>query len=106
KARWKTGDAPDNSQWKNFAVRNHRFRLVGRENLYDMLTDPEQTTNVIDRHPDVARAMVAAYQKFWAETRPLMVNESAPMSPVRPFHALHEKQKSTTGIPAWVPPAL
>ena len=32
--------------------------------------------------------MRAAYDEFWKETRPLMVNEDAPMSPTRPFHVL------------------
>ena len=35
-----------------------------------------------------------------------MVNESAPMSPVRPFHVLFEKQIKAGGIPDWVPPEL
>jgi hypothetical protein len=33
-----------------------------------------------------------------------MVNESAPMSPVRPFHVLFEQQMSDGGIPDWQAP--
>ena len=106
KGRWKTGADPNHSQWINFAVRNQRFRFVGPDALFDMQLDPGQKTNVIDEHPDVASAMRSVYEQWWAGTRPLMVNEDAPMSPTRPFHVLYERQESSTGIPDWVPPAL
>ncbi len=106
KGRWKTGEDPDKWQWKNFAVRNQRFRLVGENALYDMRTDPGQATNVIDQHPEVVKAMRAAYAKWWKQTRPLMVNEDAPMSPTRPFHELYKKQLETSGIPNWKAPSF
>ena len=105
-ARWKTGQDPDESQWGRFAIRNQRFRMVGEGALYDMEKDPGQTVNVIDDHPEVVAEMRAAYETFWKETKPLMVNESVPMSPVRPFHVLFEKQLKAGGIPAWQPPNL
>ena len=46
---------------------------------------------------------LAAYDQWWQETRPLMVNEEAPMSPTRPFHVLYNKQLESTGIPDWKP---
>ena len=106
KGRWKTGADPDQYQWKNFAVRNQRFRMVGEAALFDMEQDPGQTTNVIDKHPEVVEQMRAAYEKWWKGTRPLMVNEAAPMSKTRPFHELHRKQLAAGGIPDWEPPAL
>jgi len=106
KGRWKTGSNPDDFQWKGFAVRNQRFRLVGNDALYDMEKDPRQTTNVIDQHPEVIEKMRVAYDAWWKETRPLMVNENVPMSPARPFHELYKRQVESTGIPAWQPPAL
>ena len=105
-ARWKTGDEPNKHQWQNFAVRNQRFRLVGKDALYDMQEDPSQTKNVIDRNPEVASQMRAAYDEWWKVTRPLMVNEDAPMSPTRPFHELHRKQMAAGGIPDWKPPTF
>lgn len=105
-ARWPTGSNPDDFQWQNFAVRNQRFRFVNNRALYDMELDPGQTTNVIDRHPAEVQAMRAAYDAFWQAARPLMVNESAPMSPTRPFHELYKAQVQTTGIPQWKAPAL
>ncbi len=104
KGRWKTGEDPNLYQWKNFSVRNQQFRFVENNALYDMLADPGQTTNVIDEHPDVVAAMRAAYEEWWKTTRPMMVNESAPMSPTRPFHEAYRKQLEQGGIPDWVPP--
>lgn len=106
KGRWKTGADPDDSKWTNFAVRNQRFRMVGTAELFDMQKDPGQTTNVFDQHPDVIEEMRAAYEKWWQETRPLMVNEDVPMSPTRPFHELFSKQMKAGGIPPWQEPKL
>ncbi|MFT5465563.1 MAG: arylsulfatase A-like enzyme [Verrucomicrobiales bacterium] len=105
KARWKTGAEPTDHMWSNFAVRNGQYRLVG-DALFDMIADPGQKTDVAAKHPEVVKQMRAAYEKFWAEARPLMVNEEAPMSPTRPFHVLFEKQTAAGGIPDWTPPEL
>ncbi|MBN2295430.1 MAG: sulfatase-like hydrolase/transferase, partial [Pirellulales bacterium] len=103
KGRWKTGEDPDNYKWKNFAVRNQRFRMVGKDSLFDIVNDPGQKQNVIEQHPKLAAKMLAAYDKWWTKTRPMMINENAPMSPVQPFHELYNKQLKTTGIPDWKP---
>ena len=106
KGRWPTGAEPNRFQWQNFAVRNQRFRFVENRLLYDMAKDPGQTTNVIEKHPDVVKAMREYYDQWWKTTRPMMVNEKAPMSPVRPFHVLFEKQQADGGIPKWNAPKL
>ena len=124
KARWKTGTEPNEFQWKNYAVRNQRYRFVGggtavsvserqrkegispKDALFDMLKDPGQRTNIINQHPEVAEKMRAAYNKFWKEARPLMVNESAPMSKTRPFHVWYAEQMKNSGIPQWKVPKL
>ncbi len=106
KGRWKTGANPDDFQWKGFAVRNQRFRFVDNKFLYDMDKDPGQKANVIERHSEVVEKMRKAYDAWWKETRPLMVNEDAPMSPTRPFHELFKKQSANGGIPDWVVPTL
>jgi arylsulfatase len=105
KARWKTGSEPNNHQWKGFAVRNQRYRLVDKA-LYDMAKDPNQTTDVADKHPEVIKTMRGAYDKFWKEARPLMVNEKVKMSPTRPYHELYKKQVAGDGIPPWKAPKL
>ncbi|NNC87825.1 MAG: arylsulfatase [Akkermansiaceae bacterium] len=105
KARWKTGSEPNDHQWSNFAVRNQNYRLVG-EALFDMRTDPGQTTDIAADHPEVVKAMRNAYDTFWKEARPLMVNEDVPMSATRPFHEAYFKQEKEGGIPKWTPPQL
>jgi arylsulfatase len=103
--RWPTGAEPNDFQWKNFAVRSQRFRLVENA-LFDMDKDPGQTTDVAQKHSDAVEAMRSAYDFWWKETRPMMVNETAPLSPTRPFHELYNQQAKTTGIPKWKAPAL
>jgi arylsulfatase len=102
-ARWPAGAEPDDFQWKNFAVRNQRFRLVGRDQLYDMEKDPGQTTNVAADHPEVVTAMLDAYQTFRKEARPLMVNEGVPPSKTHPYHVDYLRQEKEGGIPEWKP---
>jgi arylsulfatase len=104
-ARWKTGSEPTDHMWKSFAVRNQRYRLVG-SNLYDMEADPEQKINIAKQNPDLVASMRKAYEKFWKETRPLMVNEDAPMSPTRPFHFWHAQQLKAGGIQMWKAPSF
>ncbi|BCX46319.1 arylsulfatase [Haloferula helveola] len=104
--RWPTGADVEKFKWKSFAVRNQRFRMVGKDQLYDMEKDPAQTTNVISEHPEVAVRMAAAYEDFWKEAVPLMVNEKVPMSKTRPFHEDYRKQEQEGGIPMWEPASI
>lgn len=123
--RWPTGANPDDFKDAQFSVRNQRWRYVGAARptggakgrakrggpaagpaLYDMEADPGQTRNVIDLHPDVAASMRAAYDQYWKEARPLMVNEDAPMSPTKPYHEWYRAQEAAGGIPKWEAPEL
>lgn len=105
--KWGKGSTdPDESKYKKFAVRNEQFRLVGEDDLYDIDADPGEETNVIDQHPDVAAAMMKAYDAWWDEVRPLMVNEDAPLDTGKPFIETYEKQKAAGGIPNWEKPEL
>lgn len=117
--RWPAGANPDDFRDVNFAVRNQRFRLVGpagkakntgvsdpKPSLYDMEADPGQTRNVIDQFPEIASQMRKAYEAYWNDCRPLLVNENAPMSPTRPYWVAFEAQKASAGIPLWETPRL
>lgn len=101
--RWPTGKEPNDFQWKTFSVRNQRFRFVNDKELFDMEADPGQTKNVIEQFPDVVKEFRTVYDDWWKETRPMMVNETVPMSPVRPFHELYKAQLANGGIPDWKP---
>jgi arylsulfatase len=119
--RWPTGADPDDYKDANFSVRNQRYRYVGPSlaagrnkkagsssgaALYDMQADPGQTKNILAEQPEIAARMQAAYDQYWKEARPLMVNETAPMSPTRPYHEWFQQQKSSIGIPDWQSPSL
>lgn len=114
--RWPTGADPDDFKELNYSVRNQRFRYVApkdgqkgeakKAELYDMVADPGQRTNVVDQHLGVAARMRNAFAAYWSEARPLMVNEEAPMSPVRPYHEWYKQQLTEGGIPEWEEPEL
>lgn len=91
KGRWPKGGA-EQARENGFAVRNQRFRLVGRNTLYDMEQDPSQKTNVIDQHPELAKEMNAAYDAWFDKALPNMVNEDAPLTGHNTFHLMFWKQ--------------
>ena len=91
KGRWGK-DQAESSRDQGFAVRNQKFRLVGRDTLYDMENDPSQTKNVIDQFPKVAEAMNAHYDQWFDAALPNMVNEDAPLEGHNSFHLLYWDQ--------------
>ena len=101
RGRWGKGQAA-RSKYGGCAVRTQRFRLVDNTALYDIANDPRETTNVIDKHPDQVAKMRKAYDQWWSEVLPAMVNEDAPVPKENPFKVLYRKQAaSDSGIPAW-----
>ena len=102
--RWPVGADPRGFKHKGCAVRSARFRFVNDQALYDMVTDPGQTTNVIAQHPGVVADMRTAYDAWWDGTVPMMVNEGVPMSSTRPFHVAYQAQVEAGGVPSWTPP--
>jgi len=103
--RWGKGADPNKFRWKSYSVRNQRFRLVEGA-LYDMEKDPGQNHNVASEHPELVSEMKKAYEVFWDETRPLMINEDVPLAKTKPFHVDYNAQKKSTGIPTWIAPPL
>jgi len=91
KGRWKSGLATDFRN-KDFAVRNQRFRMVGRDELYDMENDPSQKTNVIADHPEIAKQMSEHYDKWFENALPKMTNEDAPLEGHNTFHLMFWEQ--------------
>lgn len=103
--RWDHGADPDKFKWKKYSVRNQRFRLVEGV-LYDMESDPNQKRDVTAEHPELVTEMKNAYEKFWDEARPLMINDGVPLAKERPFHVDYRRQKESKGIPVWREPEL
>jgi len=89
--RWALGKAAE-SKYAGCAIQNSRYSLVNNKELYDLKADPGETTNVIDQHPDVVAALRAAYDKWWDEVQPLLVNENVIGPKMNPMKALYWKQ--------------
>ena len=104
--RWEKGSDPNLSQYKNCAVRSQRWRFVNNKELYDIDNDPHEKVDVADKHPKVVAEMREAFDAWWKETVPLMVNEDAPFAEQQPAAVRYEKQLKERGIPAWKPAAL
>ena len=104
--RWEKGANPNDSKFAPHAVRTTRWRFVKNTELYDISKDPYETTNVFDQHPEVVAKLRKAYDRWWEETLPLMVNENVPYAPKQPQAVRYEKQLKTRGIPNWTPPKL
>jgi len=101
--RWEKGADPEISKFKQCAVRSERFRFVNNRKLYDMEADPGQEVNVIDKFPEVVQKMREAYDVWWEETLPLLVNEKATYEGVAPFIKKYNEQLKTREIPEWKP---
>jgi arylsulfatase len=114
--RWPKKDAPghermgtpgpDVAKYTGFAVRSKQWRLVGKDLLYDIQNDPGETQNVIAAHPEVAGEMLAAYEKWWGQVRPFMVNENETLNKKQPFVEQFNKQKTESGVPDWIEPQI
>jgi arylsulfatase A-like enzyme len=50
---------------KQSAVMTDTWHLIRGEELYDMDTDPGQTTNVAEEHPGVVEKLKDAYERWW-----------------------------------------
>lgn len=106
---------PDAGKYQKFAVRNEEWRLIGDLGknsespvleLYHLAEDPGETQNLIDDHREVAQTMMAGFENWWAEVRPLLVNEDASLEAGKPFIEAFEKQKAETGITEWKRPDI
>jgi arylsulfatase A-like enzyme len=97
---------PDNSKYKNCAVRNERYRFVNNSEIYDVLNDPGETENIASEHPEVIAQMRKVYNEWWSKVRPYMVNENVPLAKEKPFWIEYEKQKELGGIKEWIKPSF
>ena len=89
--RWDKGKM---EEWKHqkCAIQNSRFTLVNNKELYDLEADPGERNNVIKKHPDVVAKLRGAYEQWWSEIQPLVVNEDAFGPEVNPMKALYWEQ--------------
>ncbi|MCH8962855.1 MAG: arylsulfatase [Bacteroidetes bacterium] len=55
----------DPIKWRKSAVMTERWRLVNRDELYDIEADPAQQNDLAAHHPDVVEDLRAAYEAWW-----------------------------------------
>ncbi len=101
--RWEKGADPEESKFKNCAVRTQRWRFVNNKELFDISSDPFEELNVADSHPQVISKLQQSYDQWWRDTKPLMVNENVAYAKEQPQTVRYQKQLKTTGIPLWSP---
>ncbi len=97
--RWPKFADPNQSKYKMCSVRNSRWQLVSESGgaepawqLFDLKGDYGEQHNVAAEHPEVVKELSAAFDKFWSEALPLMVNEQAIGPKINPFQELYYQQ--------------
>ncbi|MDN5204574.1 sulfatase-like hydrolase/transferase [Fulvivirgaceae bacterium BMA10] len=57
-------------KWKNTAVKYKKWRLVDGKELYNIKEDYGQKIDIVQRHPDIVRALTETYESFWNSLSP------------------------------------
>ena len=102
--RWGAGER-EQYKFKKCAVRSSRWRLVNNKQLYDISADPGEKKDVASAYPEVVEKLRKAYDQWWKESLPLMVNEDLPKvtRDEMPLALRYHKQLKEKGIPNWSP---
>lgn len=83
-------------KYKNAAVRTARYRFYPEtKTLYDIQKDRDETTDLAAQHPDVVENLQAAYDRWWLDVLPgIMQNENLKdVVSENPFKQLYRLQK-------------
>ncbi len=90
--RWDKNSDPNLAKYRTAAVRNTRWAMVSekggsepRWELFDLAVDYGQKKDVSKEHPELIKELGAAFDKWWDECLPLMVNEKAVGPKLNPF---------------------
>jgi len=89
--RWDKGQMAE-WKYKDCAIQDSRFTLVNNQELYDLKTDPGESKNVIAEHPEVVAKLRAAYDQWWDDVQPLLVNENVVGPKMNPMKELYWQQ--------------
>jgi hypothetical protein len=99
--RWDVGKPP--MKYGACSVRWRKYlyfpKAADKGELYDLQADPGETKNVAAQHPDVVDKFAKAYDQWWDETLPCLVNEEAYKTApeINPFKELYWKQYQGPG---------
>jgi hypothetical protein len=95
-------------KWRMSCAMTGRWRLVNREELYDLGTDPGQKRDVAAEHPDLVARLQQAYEKWWARCRegidasvPVPVGASADGSPGETVLRTHDLRSDLDHGAVW-----
>ena len=89
--RWERGQV-EGAKHKNYSIRDRRFSLVNNLQLYDLKSDPGETTNVIDKYPEDVARLRAEYETWWQSILPKLENENVIGPKINPFKARYWAQ--------------
>ena len=59
-------------KWERSAAMTSRWRLVNGEQLYDIVADPGQETDVATEHSDVVKRLRGDYETWWKSLKPAL----------------------------------
>jgi arylsulfatase len=91
--RWGKGEAPVKEG--PCSIRNSRYSLVhaGKDwQLFNLQNDPGETKDVAAASPDVVKELRTAYDQWWQEILPCLVNEDAVGPALNPFKEQYWRQ--------------
>ena len=57
-------------KWRNSSVMRGGWRLINRDELYNLANDPGQTANIAADHPQTVAELQAAYDSWWSDLEP------------------------------------
>lgn len=97
--RWPKNADPNGSKFKTTAIRNTRWAMVSDKGgsepnwqLFDLTNDHAQKIDVSGEHPEVVKDLRTAFDKWWDECLPLMVNEKVVGPKLNPFAVRYWEQ--------------
>jgi arylsulfatase A-like enzyme len=86
-------------KWRKSATMTQRWRLVNGEELYDILADPGQRSDVAAEHPDVVAELRTHYEAWWDlvsatfdQPCPIVIGSDREQVPVLTGHDWHGDQ--------------
>ena len=99
--RWPKGAKPADHKHNQCSVRETRWHLVcvtrdgsKKWQLFDVIADPGEKTDVSAKHPDVVARLDGVYDRWWDSVQPLLVNEDAIGPKVNPYKELYLRQQA------------
>ena len=90
-------------KWRKSSVMTRRWRLVNGTELYDMASDPGQSTDVAGQHPEVVGSLRGVYERWWDDIEPTFAD--TPRTVIGSEHQymtrLVTRECLSSGLPAW-----